>query len=75
MKSKYIYFIEIETEKKTKEFLIMNSSKEIQIGVIKWYSPWRQYCFFPENETIFNIDCLKNIEYFIKDLMIERKKI
>jgi hypothetical protein len=46
------------------------------IGVIKWYSNWRQYCFFPNGETIWNKDCLDDINEVIIDLMnIKRKSV
>jgi len=44
------------------------------IGVIKWYGNWRQYCFFPYGETIWNSDCLNDINSVIADLMKSRNK-
>jgi hypothetical protein len=43
------------------------------LGHIKWYGPWRQYCFWPSPQTIFNPACLQDIREFIGDLMAERK--
>lgn len=34
----------------------------------------RQYCFFPGEETIFNVSCLKTIRDFVNDLNIEHHK-
>jgi len=44
------------------------------LGDIKWFNKWRSYAFFPEEETIYEDDCLVEIADFIKKLMDERKK-
>ena len=44
------------------------------LGEIKWFFAWRQFCFFPEFETVYNIGCLNFINRFIGHLMAERKK-
>jgi hypothetical protein len=41
------------------------------LGVIKWYGPWRQYCFYPEPGCVFNSDCLRDIAGFCFKLMQE----
>lgn len=46
---------------------------QITLGRIQWYPQWRQYTFNPENNTIWNKDCLEHITKFLQDLMIERK--
>lgn len=71
--NKYIYFEEIETARKTQTWWVKNKRSEIVLGEIKWYGPWRQYCFFPSSLTIFNRDCLSTIDGFITDRMDERK--
>jgi hypothetical protein len=38
------------------------------LGVIKWMAPWRQYCFYPDCETIYNPDCLKEIGDWCRQL-------
>lgn len=42
------------------------------LGVLKWYVSWRQYCFFPQPETVFNKGCLEDINHFITQLMEAR---
>lgn len=44
------------------------------LGRISWYGTWRQYTFSPSFETIWNKDCLKDIQDFLQQLMDERKK-
>lgn len=72
MMSKWIDIIEGPSFTKTKTFVI--STKDgAQIGLIKWYAPWRKYSFFPHQNTVFENDCLRDIISFIDKLMLERK--
>ena len=73
--SKWVDFVEINVEgNKTKTFKV-TTKDGYRIAEIKWYSPWRQYCFFPEGNALFNIDCMRDISEFITQLMEERKEI
>ncbi len=66
---KYIKFVEIEKKPKTKVYSCRkNSDTEIELGIVKWFGPWRQYCFYPSDDTIFNAGCLKDIQDFIEQL-------
>ena len=51
-----------------------NNQKETLLGVIKWYSSWRQYVLEPEPDCIWSWDCLKEVSDFIKCLMDMRKQ-
>ncbi len=44
------------------------------LGIIQWYGPWRQYCFFPFDNTIWNPGCLNDVFAFIKAETEKRKK-
>jgi len=70
---KYIYFIKIEDKIKTSVWHCLSQSNHAVLGVVKWYGPWRQYCFMPEPNTVFNISCNNDINEFIQGLMDERK--
>ncbi len=37
------------------------------LGEVKWYGSWRQYCFFPESDTVWNATCLKDIQAFLDE--------
>ena len=75
--TKYLVFIKLErsTHKKTEQIIISNIHHNQTIGHILWYGKWRQYCFFPFGDTIWNKDCLDDINAVIKDLMELRKKV
>lgn len=43
------------------------------LGVIKWFAPWRQYCFFPSPETIWNEGCIRDIQFYLSAVKEFRK--
>lgn len=73
--SKWIEFEEEEVipGRKTKLFFVWTKGKGQCLGDIRWYGPWRKYCFYPCQNTIFETQCLTDIIEFIKKLMEERK--
>lgn len=75
MEYKYIKITEIKTNKKTKTFMVISKSDNFPLAEIKWYSRWRQYCFFPEKSTIWNKGCLDDINNFLTQIMEERKLV
>jgi uncharacterized protein YprB with RNaseH-like and TPR domain len=72
--TQYLRFVEFEKKEKTKVIAVMNIHHEEIIGMIKWFARWRQYCFFPTNETVWNINCLNDVNSVITMLADERKK-
>ena len=44
------------------------------LGDISWCSKWRKYAFHPEEGTVYEDICLREIAKFIERLMDERKK-
>lgn len=76
-KTKYLIFEEIPPTKtrKTKIILIYNKSGE-DLGEIKWYSSWRQYCYFnDENNVCLAKSCLDDISAVIEELLEMRKNV
>lgn len=37
------------------------------LGTISWKGQWRKYCFFPAPDTVFDLNCLKEIIDFLKE--------
>lgn len=77
-KYKYIQFDCESTTGKTDIWSISNNKNEY-LGEVKWYAPWRQYCYYPEYDysvecTVLAGNCLIDIADFIKQLMDERRK-
>lgn len=36
------------------------------IGQVRWYAPWRKYCFYPGADRLFDETCLKSIAVFLE---------
>ena len=63
----------MKTDKKTKHFEVTSLSTDLILGIIKWYSQWRKYAFFPHEDTLFDNKCLKVIQDKLETLMKNRK--
>jgi hypothetical protein len=66
--SKYLEFNALEQKPKTEVVEVASKLLNCRLGIIMWYGNWRQYAFFPEEGTIFNVECLNDISSFIKGL-------
>jgi hypothetical protein len=75
MDAKWIIFSLYDDTGKTKKYYVFTKDTPISIklGEIKWFGRWRQYAFFPEPNTVFEKQCLKDITNFLEKLMLERK--
>lgn len=71
--TQYLVFEEQPTKTKTKVIHVVNRHHENVIGVIKWYGSWRQYCFFPTSDTVWNTGCLVDVQDVIQKLMQDRR--
>lgn len=61
-------------KRKTYIYECFNISENERIGFVKWYPAFRQYCFYPEENTIFAQSCLEDIIDFIDQVHDERVK-
>ncbi len=66
--SEYLYFTLIANKPKTRVFGVCSKSSDVQLGIIKWHGPWRQYCFFPASDTLYSRGCLQDINNFLEML-------
>ena len=72
---KYLCFEELEAKTKTKRFAVKSKTSDFILGYVKWYAPWRRYCFFNTAiDLVFDAGCLADIQNFINKLMLERKE-
>jgi len=64
---KYIHFCLIGDTKKTLIWECRNNISLDALGSVKWYGPWRQYCFFPNEEApvVFNGGCLADVTEYL----------
>ena len=73
-KSRYLEFTRTGWTGKTDILDVESKSQGSVLGQIKWFGQWRQYCFYPSPDTIFNPECMADISKVINELMLERKK-
>ena len=71
--SKYLEFTIVGLNPKTMILSVESKRGQYLLGWIKWFGRWRQYAFFPEPKTVFNVECLNDIVNKIKELMNERR--
>lgn len=73
--SEYLSFMEDDHyEGKTKRIVVLSKRHGTILGEIKWFGAWRQYTFWPDRQTVWNTQCLEDVQSCICALMDERKK-
>jgi hypothetical protein len=56
---------QLQPNQTTKVYEIKNKKNNVLIGYIRWYSPWRKFCLFPVNYSVYDTSCLNYINEFI----------
>ncbi len=72
----YIRFVKMEDKPKAKtpRWVCRNNKSNDELGIIKWFSSWRQYCYFATGPAVFSKGCLQDIISFISEATNERKR-
>jgi len=71
---KFVHFKLIEQKpKKTVVYQCCNNRSGSELGLVKWYPAWRQYCYFPTIQAVYRIGCLSDISDFIEHLKHARR--
>lgn len=73
-KESYLEFRLVKEGAKTSAWDVVSKRHGSVLGTISWWGAWRQYTFFPYEETVFNPDCMREISGFIDQQMKARKK-
>lgn len=69
-KKSWIKFKLLVKKTKTNVWAVVTTyDKPITLGVIKWHCLWRKYAFFPEDDTLYEQQCLKDIINFMDKQM------
>lgn len=78
LKTEYQYIsfslVQNVAKRKTTIWRCLNKKSSANLGTIGWFIGWRQYCFQPNDFTVFSSGCLADIQDFIRQLMEERNK-
>ncbi len=77
MMSEYIEFVDEEPSPsgKTRRIVVRSINHGDELGTIRWYSPWRQYTFLPNELTIWNSKCLDEIKGFLVTINVYHKQL
>lgn len=59
-------------DRKTPVVFVLSKSSGVRLGYIAWFGRWRQFCFWPSPETVFNVGCMTDIQNKIAELKAER---
>ncbi len=73
-KERYLEIRLVHEGEKTSTWDVVSAKHGDLLGIIRWWGAWRQYTFFPSNNTVFNPDCMREISRFIETQMKARKK-
>lgn len=60
------FYLVTSKNKKTKVWRVLSRVHADNLGTVEWLGRWRQYCFFPSSETVFNKGCLIEITSFLE---------
>ena len=75
---KYIQCTDItaaDDPRKTRIFMVNSTESGDLLGQVRWYAPWRKYCFYPTQGTIFEQVCMRDLSDFIETKTKEHKKV
>lgn len=56
-------------------YRIYNGKSNIQIGLISYYKPWKEYVFSSMPECVFNNSCLRDVLDFIENKIKKNKTV
>lgn len=70
----YVKFRLNDRKPRTNVYDVLSINGDMVLGTIQWYAPWRQYCIYPDEETLWSIGCLQQIRLFIGKMMVEQKE-
>ena len=70
---KYICFEKIDAGKRKTYIFECLNREGFLLGNVEWERGWRQYCFYPREDTVLARSCIDDISHFIKQLMDQRK--
>jgi len=49
---------------RTHTWSVRSIQGNIYLGAVKWFGQWRRYAFYPDEATVFEQDCLRDIAAF-----------
>ena len=59
-------FVRNSESGKTKIWTVFNTTTYEHIGNIRWAGNFRKYAFYPNNDTMYDSNCLQDISEFLE---------
>lgn len=60
---------------KTQIWNVVLKYQSVVGGQVRWWGAWRKYAFFPNPNTLYEQDCLRDIARFIEQLSHEHRHL
>lgn len=73
LKGTHIQFVQTSHTGRTGRYNVLAKDGGTLLGEVKWYGPWRCYCFFAGQGTLFEKTCLRDIAQFCDEQTREQK--
>lgn len=70
----YLTITEVGSSASGKTGVWIVRSRSGKLGTIRWFPRWRQYAFFPIEDTIYNAECLAEIGAFCMSATQEHRR-
>lgn len=73
MSKSFVIFIDDKPKAKTRVWAVLSALDSpkgtggAELGFVKWWSHWRKYAFFPNDNTLFEQHCLREIAAFCEN--------
>ena len=67
MNSEWLDFKEANEQRpRTLVVDVLSKTDGGSLGQVRWYAPWRHYCFFPIEGCVWSDRCLKDISIYVQ---------
>lgn len=73
MEGKFMDFREGDHGGVTRRWAVISKDGTWLLGEVKWFSAWRRYVFYPANGTLFDADCLTELQVFLRERTEDQK--
>jgi hypothetical protein len=60
---------------KTRIYILYEKSSGAILGGLRWFGAWRGYCFFPNENAVFDGGCLTQLKEWLNDLNATHKEM
>ena len=47
----------------------------VELGIVRWFSSWRRYCFFPSDGSLYDAACLHEIAHFCESETLKHRQV